>query len=75
MFVLMARRRHEGRPGASAPATTRRRARKDDGISPDDVAARSTTRLGIDHTKEYHTNTGRPIMIVRDGHVIPALFA
>ena len=32
---------------------------------------RSTTRLGIDHRKEYHTATGRPVMIVRDGSVIP----
>jgi hypothetical protein len=31
--------------------------------------------MGIDHTHEYHTSTGRPVMIVRDGKVIPALFA
>ncbi len=35
---------------------------------------RSIHTLGIDHTKEYHTNTGRPIMIVRDGHVMNKLF-
>lgn len=44
------------------------------GYSPDDVAATFYRALGIDHTKEYHTNTGRPIMIVRDGHAIPEVF-
>ena len=31
--------------------------------------------LGIDYHKEYHTNTGRPVMIVRDGEVIESLFS
>jgi len=44
------------------------------GYSPDDVAATFYTSLGIDPKKEYHTNTGRPVMIVRDGSVIPQLF-
>jgi hypothetical protein len=44
------------------------------GYSPDDVAASFFHNLGIDHTKEYHTASGRPIMIVRDGHVINELF-
>lgn len=44
-------------------------------ITPDDVAASVFHTLGIDHHKEYHTNTGRPIMIVRDGKLIPQLFA
>lgn len=48
---------------------------KNDGFSPDDVAATFYHTLGIDHTKEYHTNTGRPITIVRDGHVIEKLFS
>ena len=43
------------------------------GFSPDDVAASFYHALGIDHTHEYHTPTGRPVMIVRDGHVIPEL--
>ena len=47
----------------------------DEGRSPDDVAASFYHALGIDHTKEYHTNTGRPIMIVRDGTPIPQLFS
>ena len=46
-----------------------------DAITPDDVAASLFHSLGIDTHKEYHTNTGRPIMISRDGKVIPALFA
>jgi uncharacterized protein (DUF1501 family) len=45
------------------------------GFSPDDVAASYYHALGIDHEKEYHTSTGRPIMIVREGHVIRELFA
>lgn len=43
-------------------------------ITPGDVAASLFHCLGIDHHKEYQTNTGRPIMIVRDGNVIPQLF-
>jgi len=48
---------------------------KNDGFSPDDVAATFYHTLGIDHTKEYHSNTGRPITIVRDGHVIKKLLS
>ena len=47
----------------------------DEGISPSDAAASFYHNLGIDHTHEYHTKTGRPIMIVRNGSVIPGLFA
>ena len=47
----------------------------DKGYSPDDVAASFYHAIGIDHTKEYHTNIGRPITIVRDGTIIPELFA
>ena len=45
-----------------------------DTISPDDAAASFYHNLGIDFTKEYHTNTGRPITIVRDGKVVRELF-
>lgn len=45
-----------------------------DGFTPDQVAASLYHSLGIDHQKEYHTNTGRPVMIVREGSVIPELF-
>ncbi len=46
-----------------------------EGIAPDAVAASLYHSLGIDFRKEYHTNTGRPVMIVREGSVIPELFA
>ncbi len=42
-------------------------------ITPDQVAATFYHSLGIDFTREYHTNTGRPVMIVREGSVIPGL--
>ena len=45
------------------------------GIKPDDVAASFYHSLGINPKKEYHTETGRPITLVRDGEVIPELFA
>ncbi|HXG12829.1 MAG TPA: DUF1501 domain-containing protein [Gemmataceae bacterium] len=43
-------------------------------FSPDQVAASFYHTLGIDYRKEYHTSTGRPVMIVRDGSLIPELF-
>jgi len=46
-----------------------------DGFSPDDVAATFYYSLGIDHTKEYHTDTGRALTIVRDGRIIRELFS
>ena len=48
---------------------------KNEGFSPDDVAATFYHTLGIDHKKEYHSTSGRPIMIVRDGHIIKNLLA
>ena len=45
------------------------------GISPDNVAASFYHNLGIDPTKEYHTPSGRPVMIVREGKIIEELFA
>lgn len=48
---------------------------KDKPITPDDVAATFYHSLGIDHTKEYHTPSGRPVMIVRYGTVIKNLFS
>ena len=50
-------------------------ASEDEGFRPDDAAATFYHNLGIDHTQEYHTSTGRPITIVRDGQVIRELFA
>ncbi len=44
-------------------------------ITPEQVAASLYHALGIDYAKEYQTDTGRPLMIVRDGSIIPQLFA
>jgi hypothetical protein len=44
------------------------------GYTPDQLAASFYHSLGIDHRKEYDTPSGRPVMIVRDGEVIPELF-
>ena len=46
-----------------------------EGFTPDQTAASFYHCLGIDHRKEYHTSTGRPVMIVREGSVIRGLFA
>ncbi|MBW3542268.1 MAG: DUF1501 domain-containing protein [Planctomycetes bacterium] len=43
-------------------------------ILPEQAAASFYHALGIDFRKEYHTHTGRPVMIVRDGSLIPSLF-
>ncbi len=48
---------------------------KDRPITPDDVAATFYKSLGIDSRKEYHTPSGRPVMIVRYGKPIPELVA
>jgi uncharacterized protein (DUF1501 family) len=48
---------------------------KDKAITPDDVAATYYHSLGINPTKEYHTPSGRPVMIVRYGKVMNDLFA
>ena len=44
-------------------------------ITPDQIGASLFYALGIDHHKEYHTNTGRPMMIVRNGEPIEQLFS
>lgn len=46
---------------------------KDKAITPDDIAATFYTALGIDPRKEYHTPSGRPVMIVRYGTPIAGL--
>ncbi|QDU63443.1 hypothetical protein Pan216_43230 [Planctomycetes bacterium Pan216] len=48
---------------------------KGEPITPDDLAATFYKTLGIDIEKEYHTSTGRPVMIVRNGKPIRELFA
>jgi uncharacterized protein (DUF1501 family) len=42
--------------------------------SPEDFAASVYTKMGIDHTLEMHTNTGRPIRLVYGGTPIKQLF-
>ncbi len=46
-----------------------------DAITPDNIAASFYHALGIDHRKEYQTSSGRPVMIVREGQIMPELFA
>ncbi len=48
---------------------------KDKAITPDDVAATFYHTLGIDPKKEYHTPSGRPVMIVRYGEPIKDLLS
>ena len=48
---------------------------KGTGYTPDDVAATFYQALGIDPSKEYHTSTGRPVMIVRNGKPIRELLS
>lgn len=43
------------------------------GYSPDDVAAPFYHSLGINPAKEYHSDTGRPITLVREGKIIREL--
>jgi hypothetical protein len=79
------RGRGNGRPGpVLRPRQEGRRARDEAGgdkgegpadkaITPDDVAATFYRALGIDPAKEYHTPSGRPVMIVREGKPIAEL--
>lgn len=48
---------------------------KNDAITPNDVVTTLYQNMGIDFTKEYHTSTGRPIMINRDGKPLSPLFS
>jgi hypothetical protein len=48
---------------------------KSQAITPDDVAASFYKSLGIDISKEYHTPSGRPVMIVRHGTPLPQLWS
>ena len=47
---------------------------KDRPVSIEDLGATIYKKLGIDYTKEYHTN-GRPVKIIPEGRPIPELFA
>jgi hypothetical protein len=43
-------------------------------ITPEQVATSFYHTLGIDHRQEYRTNTGRPVMIVREGTLLEKLW-
>jgi uncharacterized protein (DUF1501 family) len=43
-------------------------------IAPDDLAASIYHALGIDPRREYHTPTGRPVILVPHGNVLDGLF-
>lgn len=43
-------------------------------LKPDDIAATLYHALGIDPRTEYHTNTGRPVMLVPEGRILSELF-
>lgn len=47
---------------------------KNEGWSPDDVAASFFKNIGIDPQTEYQANVGRPITLIRDGEPISQLF-
>jgi hypothetical protein len=74
MFMIMA---GGGIRGGQVLGKSDARATAPDGESfkPDDAAATFYHALGIDPSKEYDSNTGRPITIVREGQVIHKLFA
>ena len=48
---------------------------RSEAIAPDDVAASFYKSVGIDVTKEYHTPSGRPVMIVRHGKPLTRLWS
>lgn len=51
------------------------RSTEDPAIKPDDIGASIFHSLGIDHHREYHTKTGRPVSLIPYGTVIDGLFA
>ena len=44
------------------------------GFSPDDLAASFYQNIGISSDREFQTNVGRPIMLLREGRPIAELF-
>jgi hypothetical protein len=64
-------------PGQLIGGTDKNGAAPDDGtdLHPDDIGASIFHALGIDHLKEYHTRTGRPVSLVPKGRVIDGLFS
>lgn len=43
-------------------------------IKPDEIAATMLHAMGINHHKEYYTNTGRPVILVSNGRVLDSVF-
>jgi uncharacterized protein (DUF1501 family) len=74
MFMLMAGGRVRGGQ-VVGESDEKAMGPKREGFSPDDAAASFYHNLGIDHTREFHSSTGRPITIVRDGTIIRPLFS
>lgn len=64
------------RPGRLIGGTDRLGHGPDDAthLKPDDVAASIYRALGVDHRIEYHTKTGRPVILVQHGEPIGELF-
>lgn len=73
MFMLMAGGQIRGGQVVGASDETAS-GPANEAITPDDAAASFYHNMGIDHTAEYQSTTGRPITIVRDGNVIRELF-
>ena len=74
MFALMAG--GDVRGGQALGATTDKAEEPlGAGFTPEDLGASFYRNLGIDPRKEYHSNVGRPIRLVRNGTVIDKLFS
>ncbi len=65
------------RPGRLVGGTDKKGHGPDDAthLKPDDLAASIFRALGVDHKLEYHTKTGRPVILVQHGEPIRELFA
>jgi hypothetical protein len=74
MFVLMAGGGVRGGQVIGASDEKGAGPASGEGITPEQVGTSFYHALGINHEQEFHTTSGRPVMIVRDGSVIPSLF-
>lgn len=76
MFVLLGGGMKGGQViGAGACDEKRAGPASGDRIAPDDVDASFYHSQGIEVHKEYHSPTGRPVTIVRNGTIVKELFA
>ncbi len=64
------------RPGQLIGGTDKGGESSDDAtdLHPDDIAATLYHALGLDPRKEYHTSSGRPVMLVPQGRVLTEAF-